>query len=337
MSSGAEAQAPKEGPRPPTAHATIVVTTCDRPEVATRAVASALRQSEPRVEVLVVDDGVRDRVPMDMGDDRVRVIRTEGRIGVSRARNVGLAEAKAPWVSFLDDDDELLPTMVEEALAAARGSSLPPPVAVVAGMEELDPEGFVLLTRIPVSMPRGRHYFLEDVAEKDRRGLAAYNTLFAPVDVVRGIGGFDEQMVASMHLDLMLRLNAACSIQAVPRVGYRMYHHAEFRLSKQYRHRAESARRTHAKHREAFRQHPRMEGMYLARTGTFYLRAGEWLRPLGLTVRAFLRAPRRPRAMKQVLLAAAGPRFFAWYEARKTRRAGGIWAPTSDDVSGRAR
>lgn len=307
--------------------ATVVVTTCDRPDVAARAVESALAQTEPRVEVLVIDDGVRDHVPQDLGDERVRVIRTRGRIGVSRARNVGLAEASTPWITFLDDDDELVPTMVEDSLAAAVGSDLPRPVAVVTGMEEIEPDGTAVLRRRPVPMEKGRHYFLENLSVRDRRGLASYNTLFAPVEMLRDIGGFDEEMPAWMHLDLMLRLNPICSIEAVPEVGYRMFHHEEERLSQKHRLRADAMVRTHEKHRDIFRQHPEMEAHHLGRTGIMYLRAGAWGKAIALTTRSLLRAPRRPGAVKQLLFALAGPRVMGWWEDRKVRKQGKVYAP----------
>jgi GT2 family glycosyltransferase len=294
--------------------ATIIVTTCDRPQLAEGAVRSAMAQTERAIEILVIDDGTRTPMTLEEEDDRVRVIRTGGRVGVSRARNLGLAQAAGEWITFLDDDDELLPHMVETALRAARGSSLPPPVAVVSGMEEVAPDGTVTLTRRPVNMKRGRHYFLEAGETEERRGMAAYNTLLAPVEVMRQIGGFDERMPTSMHLDLMLRLNAVCSIEAVPQVGYRMHHHEGSRLSEQHRRRAESMRRTYEKHRPLFREHPRMRGFYLGRMAIMYLRAGKWLLPVSLAWRSFVAAPSRPRAIPQLLLALGGPRAFAWHD-----------------------
>lgn len=310
--------------------ATIVVTTCDRPDQAARAVRSAMSQTERAIEILVVDDGTREPVSLAATEDRVRVIRTGGRVGVSKARNLGLAGAKGEWVTFLDDDDELLPHMIEASLAAARASSLPAPVAVVSGMEEVGPDGRTTITRLPIKLPRGRHYVLEDLEETDRRGLAAYNTLLAPVDVLRGLDGFDEEMGAWMHLDLMLRLNSICSIEAVRRVGYRMYHHAKPRLSRQHLLRAVSMMRTYQKHRELFRQHPGMHAIYLGRMGIMFLRSGRWRRPIFLTSRAILLAPRK-RALKQLLMAIGGPRLFAWSELRHSRRRARDLAPYSLD------
>lgn len=83
-----------------------------------RAVASALTQGTP-VEVLVVFDHatVREGIPSN-GWAGVRTLCTgkEGS-GPGTARNVGLDEARGDCVTFLDDDDWLLPRKMTDGLA----------------------------------------------------------------------------------------------------------------------------------------------------------------------------------------------------------------------------
>lgn len=78
---------------------------------------SVLNQSRSDLELLVVDDGSRDRtaeVVAEIGehDPRVRLIR-QSNAGTARARNRGLREARGAYASFLDDDDLWLPTYLE--------------------------------------------------------------------------------------------------------------------------------------------------------------------------------------------------------------------------------
>jgi glycosyltransferase involved in cell wall biosynthesis len=83
------------------------------------AVESALAQTWPAVEVIVVDDGSTDGCAEIVGRRfrGVRVVR-QPRGGLARARNRGLAEARGEFVAFLDADDRLLPAAIEIGLAA---------------------------------------------------------------------------------------------------------------------------------------------------------------------------------------------------------------------------
>lgn len=73
------------------------------------AIASVLRQSEPALEVIAIDDGSTDDTPERLAawaarEPRLRAIRTANG-GPAAARNRGLAEARAPLVGFIDADD----------------------------------------------------------------------------------------------------------------------------------------------------------------------------------------------------------------------------------------
>jgi len=81
---------------------------------------SALAQTFPPLEVLVIDDGSTDDSAVIAGsiDPRVRVI-TQPNQGESVARNRGIGEARGEWIALLDADDLWKPTKLECQLAVA--------------------------------------------------------------------------------------------------------------------------------------------------------------------------------------------------------------------------
>ena len=98
----------------------VVIPSYNRPTVLPRAVASVLAQDEPDFELIIVDDSTdatRDWIA-SLTDPRIKTIFPERRRGVSAARNLGIAAARAPIVAFLDSDDFYLPQHLSRALAA---------------------------------------------------------------------------------------------------------------------------------------------------------------------------------------------------------------------------
>jgi hypothetical protein len=73
------------------------------------AVRSALEQSLPPAEVIIVDDGSTDGsldIVRSISDDRIRLLtRTPPGPGGYAARNLGIREASGDWIAFLDADD----------------------------------------------------------------------------------------------------------------------------------------------------------------------------------------------------------------------------------------
>lgn len=97
----------------------VVVPTCDRPDLLGRSVASILTQTFDDFEVIIVDDGTHRPVPDGMFDDpRVRIIPSGGAHGPGPARNRGIDAARGEYVAFLDDDDLWLPQKLEASVDA---------------------------------------------------------------------------------------------------------------------------------------------------------------------------------------------------------------------------
>lgn len=87
---------------------TVVIPLYNKEQCIKRTLRSVLSQTFQDFEVIVVDDGSTDRGPEyvnAIGDSRIRLFQ-QTNAGVSSARNRGIKEAKADYITFLDADDE---------------------------------------------------------------------------------------------------------------------------------------------------------------------------------------------------------------------------------------
>lgn len=85
------------------------------------AVESALSQSWPHIEVLVIDDGSTDatRERLEPFLPRIRLL-AQPNEGRASARNALLDAARGLWIQWLDQDDILLPRKIETQLRETR-------------------------------------------------------------------------------------------------------------------------------------------------------------------------------------------------------------------------
>jgi len=127
----------------------VVIAAYNRASTVDRAITSALRQTLPADEIIVVDDGSTDDTcniveSLAAQDARIRLLREKTNRGGGAARNVGLAAAQGEFIAFLDSDDEWLPGHLERRIAALRSEPHP---ALVFGSFYLDDGHFRTLQR----------------------------------------------------------------------------------------------------------------------------------------------------------------------------------------------
>ena len=84
-----------------------------------QAVDSALNQTYPYKEVIVVDDGsnAETKVVLKKLEPKITKLITQENKGQSTARNVGIKEAKGNYILVLDSDDYFESTFCEKAIA----------------------------------------------------------------------------------------------------------------------------------------------------------------------------------------------------------------------------
>ena len=84
---------------------------------------SALAQTWPRKEIIVVDDGSKDQTAETAGrfaSNEVKVVSIRNQ-GAAAARNYALHLSQGDYIQWLDADDLLVPNKIESQLAALRG------------------------------------------------------------------------------------------------------------------------------------------------------------------------------------------------------------------------
>jgi hypothetical protein len=181
------------------------------------AIASACRQSQRDVEVLVVDDGSTDDTAQVAAAHPVVTYVRQENAGTAAARNHGLRASRGEFVVFLDADDRLLPDAV--AIGATYLSDHPDAAFVTGHVRLIDEAG------TPGVVPD------QDHGPAGYAALLRWNYIWTPGVVtyrrsaVEAAGGFDPSAGGSADFELNVRLARrlpiACHHQVV--VEYRQH------------------------------------------------------------------------------------------------------------------
>lgn len=175
------------------------------------AITSALNQTHPDCEVIVIDDGSSDQslgVIRSFGD--AVTWESGANHGGCAARNRGLALAKGRWVQFLDADDILAPGCVKAKYSASALTD----ECVCTRVEAMD------------GTPLPAHWFMDsydlnDIFEKGspQTGMP----LHLRENLVK-VGGFRQGLPCAQELDLHMRLAIVGGIRfkTIGEVGLRI-------------------------------------------------------------------------------------------------------------------
>jgi glycosyltransferase involved in cell wall biosynthesis len=251
--------------------------------------------------VIVVDDGSTDDTPDVirplLADPRVRYHRTDG-LGQSRAKNLGVLQARGPLVAFLDGDDEWLPRKLERQLPHFHD----PSVGVVYGRRTLmDAAGNDLATP-PAALARGHVYDTLLV-----QNPVCFSSVVVRKSVFEAVGLFDPALPLAIDYDLWLRVARQFAFDYVddPLVRYRTGHaNLSSRITERIAAVLGILRRSLVRRRNAETADPAAQGEAwgsTCRTMGFVLREKEPLAAAGWYVRAARHDRRWGATVKAVL------------------------------------
>lgn len=292
----------------PSPRLSIIIPTHNRPQLLRRAIRSALAQTISNIEIVVVDD--ESKPPVALPDyPQVKVIRLSPNQGGAAARNIGAKAANARWITYLDDDDELMPQMAQVSLEAIAKTTSTEPVGILSALAELDSQGHIRKVHTPPTLPKGKHFCLEEINRN--QSFASKQTLVIERQVLLSIGGFDESFTSRVHTELFLRLNPVCSLVGLPIVTYRLYAHEGPRVSSNLERRQQNFHRLLKKHQAVFLKYPRrryadfvFNHAYMLRRNGYHMAAfkalGQALKIHPLQTVARLGSPYKSRLLKQL-------------------------------------
>lgn len=180
-----------------------VITVFNRERLVRRAVDSALAQTRPPDEVVVVDDASTDgtaEAVRAIADPRVRLVRHRENLGGPEAMWTGFREARGELVAPLDSDDEWLPPKLERQLAAVGGA----PAEFCSYTQLVQDDG--LRRRVAPARARRPDEAMSDYLLVER-GLLQTGTLLLPRALALATPP-PEGMRRHLDTDLALRLDA---------------------------------------------------------------------------------------------------------------------------------
>lgn len=206
---------------------TAIITTYQRDaRYIQEAIDSALSQTYPNIEVIVVDDNGYDSVyssdveRLCSSYDGIKYIHNETNRGAQFSRNIGIMASSGDYIAFLDDDDVWAPEKIEKQIMLFDRPEV--------GMVYCDGYSFTDGNREELRPFRDASLFGQPINYK----LELFNDYIGSTsqavvrrDCFADVGLFDTEMPARQDYEMWLRISRQYSIVGAPEklLFYRMH------------------------------------------------------------------------------------------------------------------
>jgi hypothetical protein len=175
------------------------------------AILSILNQTYTDFELLVVDDASTDStagIIASFADPRIRVLKNDTNLGLTRSLNIGLREARGEYVARMDADDVSLP---ERLAAQVTYLGAHPEVALLGTRAVVidDSGNFIRETEMMASLADA--YFRLQLDN-----VFVHSSVMFRLDAAVKAGAYDDEYRLAQDYDLWLRLASVHNIDILP-------------------------------------------------------------------------------------------------------------------------
>ncbi len=199
----------------------VIIPTFNRESFILNAIKSVEEQSYNIDEIIVIDDGSNDNTKEILKNENIKYIYQKNN-GVSKARNIGIKEAKNDWLAFLDSDDIWHTEKIQEHI----------------NIHQIDPKLLASYTgetwirnkkriKLKAYQQKENPTFINSI----RLCKIGTSTFFCNKKIFEDIGLFDESMMACEDYDLWLRIQQKYKIRLINKELVTKYAGHESQLS----------------------------------------------------------------------------------------------------------
>lgn len=201
----------------------VVIPTYKRPDMIARTIQSIRQQTYENIEVIVVDDnGANSDMQLKTGEalssfvSDITYLVHDCNKGGSAARNTGWKAAKGQYITFVDDDDELVKSKIEKQVEC---------------LENLDESWGCCYTAYELKKENGEY----QRSSESRSGncyvdalmrtmfMGSGSNLFLRKSVVDEINGYDESFVRNQDIEFLARVCEKYKIAFIDEVLLTIY------------------------------------------------------------------------------------------------------------------